>query len=328
MIVKDSSLGDAEEIRQAASQPSQSPPLSYSIHLFKLARINSEIKYVTQSVSRHTPAYAYPPIKDIHEWQGGMVYSLENWYSEIPRQNSGNYGWIIQVCKCRYHEVMVLLLRPSPNIPYPSDQLLDSCFHHAIDLLSEFGVLYRSGNLLYSRLVVHSILLGTLVILHCIRKVPSTAANSQMDKLATELNTSQNILSSIGEYWHEANRARDCVQELSNLTLQRLLKTPATAGLTGPPRIYRDQSNPAQNQVAPQVASDSPNTRAEHTGSLLENHFVNIQGPPHDNHNSRQEEERNDTSDFLNLFDDFLQGDFQGCDTAFNIDGLMWDLFH
>lgn len=106
---------------------------------------------------------------------------------------------------------MVFLLRHSPGIPSPSDQSIDLCFHHAVELLRDFGVLYRSGYLLYSRLVVHSILLGTLVMLHCIWKVLAVAANCRLDELAVVFNTSQNILSSIGEYWDEANRARDCV---------------------------------------------------------------------------------------------------------------------
>ena len=329
LVMTDSDLADIEGTGQAVSQSSPSPPLSSSIHLFKLARINSEMKYVTQSVSPDTPSYAYPPIRSIHEWQRGVAHSLEQWISEIPHQENDDHGWILQVCKCRFHEVMVLVLRPSPGIPSPSDQLHDSCFHHAINLLSEFGILYRSGKLFYSRLIVHSILLGTLVILHCIWKVPSTAANCQVEKLATELNTSQNILSSIGEYWHEANRARDCVQELSNLKLQRLLKTPATVGLTEYPITGRSQSNFVEIQTTPQVTSGSSNTRIERTKGLPENDFRDIQDPNNNaNLNHRQGEEGTNTSEFTNLFDDFLQGDFQGSDTMFNIDSLVWDFFH
>lgn len=303
--------------------------MSYSVHLFKLARINSEIKYVTQSISRDTPAYAYPPIRDIHEWQQGMAHSLEEWFSKVPHEDNDDYGWVLQVCKCRYHEIMVLLLRPSPGIPSPSDQLLDSCFHHAIDLLSEFGILYRYGNLFYSRLVVHSILLGTLVILHCIWKVPSTAANCQVDKLSVELNTSQNILSSIGEYWHEANRARDCVQELANLTLQRLLKTPTPVNIAGSPITGRSQPNFIQSQITPQTTSNPCNTQSELANGILENDITEMGGANGDIHPNRlQEEDRNDTSEFINLFDEFLQGDFQGCDAMSNIDSLMWDFFH
>lgn len=67
-----------------------------------------------------------------------------------------------------------------------------------------------------SRLVVHSILLGTLVMLHYIWKVPVTATKCCVDGLAANFNTSLNILSSIGEYWTEANRARDCIDDLSS----------------------------------------------------------------------------------------------------------------
>lgn len=188
----DSELAGTAGTNQTPSRPLLPCPLLYPVHLFKLARINSEIKYVTQSISRDTPAYAYPPVRDIYRWQQDVVRSVEDWFSTIPQQDDDGYDWIARVCK-RYHEIMVFLLRPSPGVPSPSDQSIDLCFHHAVELLRDFGVLYRSGYLLYSRLVVHSILVGTLVMLHCIWKVPAVAANCRLDELAVVFNTSQNI---------------------------------------------------------------------------------------------------------------------------------------
>jgi hypothetical protein len=47
-----------------------------------------------------------------------------------------------------------------------------------------------------------------------------------------KFNTAQNILSSIGEHWAEALSARDCIVQLSNVTIQRLLKSQPAASST------------------------------------------------------------------------------------------------
>lgn len=207
--------------------------------------MNSEIKYIMHSISRDTPPYAYPPIRDISSWQRDMIHSLQEWLSQIPQRSGSDCDRMAQLCKIRYHEIMILLLRPSPAIPTPPEDSFDLCFHHAVDLLRGFGELYRSGSLLYSRLVVHSLLLSTFVMLYCIWKVPSTAARCRVDELAADFNTSQNILSSIGEYWTEANRARDCVDELYNVTLQRLLGNDQATAL---------RSSPIANRTRPHLS--------------------------------------------------------------------------
>lgn len=101
--------------------------------------MNSEIKYIMHSVTRDTPAYAYPPVRNITTWQQDMVRSLENWLSRIPQTENSSMA---ELCKIRYHETMVLLLRPSPGIPAPSNESLDLCFDQAVSLLRGFGSLY------------------------------------------------------------------------------------------------------------------------------------------------------------------------------------------
>ncbi|KAI8304579.1 Positive regulator of purine utilization [Colletotrichum sp. SAR11_59] len=68
-------------------QPAGSTPvgrMAFSIHLFRLAKLNSEFKYVANSIVRDTPRYAYPAVIDINEWQNGMLQQLDEWHSTIP----------------------------------------------------------------------------------------------------------------------------------------------------------------------------------------------------------------------------------------------------
>ncbi|PYH31552.1 uncharacterized protein BO87DRAFT_399365 [Aspergillus neoniger CBS 115656] len=261
--------------------------MSHSIHLFKLAKMNSEIKYVMHSIQRDVPSYAYPPVRDIFTWQRDMIKTLKDWKSTIPQESTSGGNVMAKLCKTRYHETMVLLLRPSPAIPKPSEEMLDLCFHQAVDLLQTFGDIYRTGSLLYSRLLVHSVFLGALVLLYCIWKLPRTTAKVRVDELMSSLTMAQNILSSIGEHWSEATRARDCIDELSRVTIERLLRTQSTVEL--------------------HTEADRTQSRA---GALP------------------QEYRPEDTSYHFNLFDDLLQGDFQGWSGMPDIDGLMWEVFN
>lgn len=242
-------IADQDLARDNAQERNPDEPfshISFGIHLFKVARLNSEIKYVMHSISREPPAYAYPPVRDIFAWQKEMLERLRCWRSEIPQSNNSMSA---KLCEAKFHEMMILVLRPSPAIPEPSEQSAVLCFRHAMALLESFRDLYKNDCLQYSRLVVHSIFLGTLVVLHSIWKLPEIAANVQIDELSANLTSSLNILSSIGEYWLEAQRARDCMEEISSATMKRLLKTrcapgpSATQGLRSSSRLNNESSD-------------------------------------------------------------------------------------
>jgi hypothetical protein len=65
----------------ATSRTEEEPPthMSYAIHMFKLARLNSEMKYILHSISRETPAYAYPAVRCMKTWQTDMLSRLDQW---------------------------------------------------------------------------------------------------------------------------------------------------------------------------------------------------------------------------------------------------------
>ncbi|EAU33168.1 conserved hypothetical protein [Aspergillus terreus NIH2624] len=281
--------------------------MAYSIHLFKLAQLNSEIKYIMHSVRRDVPAYAFPPVRNILAWQEDMISSLRNWVNEVPRVDTPQAKALAQYCQVKYHETMILILRPSPGIPHPADEMYERCFHHSFMLIQSFGELYAAGNLPYSRLVVHAVFLGTLVMLHCIWKLPGTAATLRVNELIAKLGVAQNILSSIGEHWAEATRARDCLAELASVTIPRLLSHP-----------FSNASKPAEctthrglRDLGESPRQDRLGTRQEfESGSIPEPYSISAQT----------------TALTPNLFDDLLQGDqWSGMS---DIDSFMWEFIN
>lgn len=73
-------LSDTDiESEGTSSQNLGSPThMSYAIHLFKLAKINSEIKYVANSVNPDAPNYSYPAIISINAWQEEVLSRSTN----------------------------------------------------------------------------------------------------------------------------------------------------------------------------------------------------------------------------------------------------------
>ncbi|KAJ5331706.1 hypothetical protein N7476_001489, partial [Penicillium atrosanguineum] len=284
--------------------------ITYSIHLFRLARLNSEIKYVMHSICRDPPRYAYPPIIDIHQWQNEMIDRLQTWLSEIPRVLGMES--IAKICETRYHEMMILVLRPSPGIPDPSDEILARCFRHAVDLLRGFGELYRQESLLYSRLIVHSIFLGTLIMLHCLWRLPNIASQIQIDDLVADSGISLNILSSIGEYWIEAKRARDCIHELSGATIQRLIKArrlESSASLLTPrPGTFSGRNLRSQQANENLLSPDRIDSAIDAGPTMLDDYDFNM-----------------DTSTWLN---DTMPGGFMDLAGAPDWDSMMWGIFN
>ncbi|KAL4903817.1 hypothetical protein BDW74DRAFT_185911 [Aspergillus multicolor] len=301
--------------------------ISYSIHLFKLAQLNSEIKYIMHSVNREAPAYALPVVRDILTWQQEMVRSLDNWHATTPSRTGGGSAKIVLLCRAKYHETMILLLRPSPGIPNPSEAILDECFKHALDMLQVFSELYTTANLPYNRLVVHSIFLGTLVMLNCIWKLPATAARVPVDELISNFNAAQNILSSIGEHWSEATRVRDCIKELSTVTIQRLLKTqPTGTALAAQPAQTRPFTPISQGYAFDRSRRDGEVTSP--SGNPTDFPIAPVHLAPLDADMQTTFDPSASTSEFSNIFDDFLQADFPGWSGMSDIDGLMWEIFN
>lgn len=215
--------------------------------------------------------------------------------------------------------MMILVLRPSPGIPEPSEEILARCFQHAVDLLRGFGELYRQEALLYSRLIVHSVFLGTLIMLHCLWRLPHVASRVQIDEVVADTSISLNILSSIGEYWAEAKRARDCIHELSSATVQRLIRT---RNLEAPSRLTRQGKNQSTSSTGRsqrlQISNEGmelPSTLRADSGveTLPLNSFTDDYDPHVDS---------------MSWLHDSMPGGFMDFSGAPDFDTLMWEVFN
>jgi hypothetical protein len=208
-------LPDAEIESEAVPSPSLGTPthMSYAIHLFELAKLNSEIKYVANSVNPGVPNYAYPGVADIKVWLKDVLRRLDRWAVGVPTVPDAN-DYARTVLLLRYHSVRMLLLRPSPNIPRPDQESLEHCYSSAEESIRLFHALYKKNLLVHNWITFHSIVLSTITMLYCIFSVPNIAATLEVEVFNANVRASLSVLSAVGEHWSGAKRSRDILDEL------------------------------------------------------------------------------------------------------------------
>lgn len=195
--------------------------MAVSIHLFKLAKLNSEIKYVANSVVRNVPTYAYPAIRDVSAWQSSMMQQLDDWLVSIPQIQAPN-DYITLICQLRCFSVKMLLLRPSPAIPSPTSAVLTACHASARQSLRLYEQLYKSDLMIYDWITLHGVVYSTITALYCTRAVREIAQRMNPEDLMEDMSVSLSILSATGEHWSGAKRARDILEDVGKSTIRLL----------------------------------------------------------------------------------------------------------
>jgi hypothetical protein len=231
-----------------------------SIHLIKLDQLNSEIKYIGNSISRKTPPHSYPHVPDVLVWREDVFHRLQQWESEIPRCHSTH---VVRLVEIKYHEVIILLLRPSPAIPYPSHESLELCQQSAIAVIRAFDELYRTGLLSYTWPAVHSVFLATISMLYCTWTVPSVTRATKLDVLIADLKSASSVLSALGEHWFDAKRSRDLLDELSQTTIRWLIDLQAPGLTTSIHTVPAAQNIPGAGDQLTASATDTDRIRGQ-----------------------------------------------------------------
>ena len=222
--------------------------MSSAIHLFELARFNSEIKRVLYCVDRIYPPYTQPAITDVARWQGDMLNRLRQWKEEIPQHPEGSVRCYMNLLsEIKYHELIMLVLRPSPLFQHPSKASLRECFSSAMRCSQLYHKLYTTSTLHYSWISAHSLFLCVITMFYCVWRPDGVADEVNLDTLMRALKSTSDVLSASGEYWPEAKRSRDVLDRISTTTMQRL--TPKANETQG-------DRKPSRSQPAAKISSN------------------------------------------------------------------------
>jgi hypothetical protein len=284
--------------------------MAYAVHFFKLARMNSEMKYVLHSVNRVTPSYAYPVIPDILQWQDAMRTQLDEWYVSIPLSSTANSNYGELLCKTQYHTMKMLLFLPTPRIPQPHPESLRSCYESSVNAIKLFRDLYARDMLVYNWNTCHAVILHAFCLIYCVSTVAQLRAETSTENLLSSIRAASDILSATGEYWAGAKRSRDLLNELASKTFLHDLNRTRTA--------YHDAPISAQPMPAAAPGDTSNiNTNNDMSFSASAYEMPHHSGGEADNEDTAQRI-RWDQQDFSFLFDNFPYGS--------NSDGQNFDI--
>lgn len=190
--------------------------------MFRFAQLNSEIKYILHSVATNVPRYTYPQITDISAWQCDLEERLKM-VSPEKLQFNDNTEHLTKLCRIRYHEIMMLLFRPTPRIRMPSREAFTKCYQSAELVIQLWKELYNSDRMSYPWTTIHSLCLSSITMLYCIWMVPEFAASVKIDDFTSTMRSSSNILSVAGEHWTDVRRSRNSLDDLTTATIRWLL---------------------------------------------------------------------------------------------------------
>lgn len=200
--------------------------MSSAIHLFKLARFSAEIKCVLYCVDRNYPPYTHPTITDPNHWQQDILHRLQQWKATIPQHHPQSPSYYLNsLLEIRYHELVMLVVRPNPLFPYPSKTLIKLCFDSALECTMLYRHLYITSMLHYNRTIVQSLFLCTITIFYCIW-APNGLDEEEtaLDTVLQALKSASDILSATGEYWLEVKRTRDVLDCITKATVRRFAR--------------------------------------------------------------------------------------------------------
>ncbi|GAB1206175.1 hypothetical protein APSETT445_004857 [Aspergillus pseudonomiae] len=199
--------------------------MSSAVHLFKLARFNSEIKCVLYCVDRQYPPYTQPAVTDAESWKVDILTRLRQWREDIPRHpEASTRHYINLLSEIKYHELVMLVLRPNPRFQNPDKATLRECFASAMACSELYHQLYISNSLHYGWISVHSLFLCLMVMFYCVWTPHGIAEEADIDSLMRALKDSSDVLSAMGEYWPEAKRSRDVLNRVLMATIRRFTR--------------------------------------------------------------------------------------------------------
>ncbi|KAJ5138570.1 uncharacterized protein N7515_003418 [Penicillium bovifimosum] len=125
--VKFFELVDDRYITAEGVTPGAKPILSkcLAVHFFKMRLLQLEPRRVLYSNRRPTP------VNDQDPWFAQMLAKLDHWMATTPKNDDGS-GLSVKWFQGRRNTILVLMYRPSPQIPEPSVNAAKICYDAAV----------------------------------------------------------------------------------------------------------------------------------------------------------------------------------------------------
>lgn len=240
----DVDIEDDDGVFAAMSERQSPSPMSASIHIFRLAQIESKIYSTVHRVDRSFSEI--PPRKFAH-----LRQLLEQWKADIPAAvpNTGdgsetsNYYVTHNYHLVQYHRAILLLFLPCLTQLRVSHEDFHLCVSSACQVAQLYKWLHDHQRMLsYSLIALHATFVAGLTLIYCFL----SDASIFNIHFSSSLRACSTVLGAIAERWPAARKVRDAYERLVSLGVERadqlpsMGASPSASGLGlphSPPRI-------------------------------------------------------------------------------------------
>ncbi|KAL4987428.1 fungal-specific transcription factor domain-containing protein [Aspergillus falconensis] len=199
-----------------------SPPYIACVYSLRFDRIVAEIKLMIYRVARSPRRFPWP--QNLTQWQQETRATCVQLLREVQNRQRGRSiggvhtlsGTTVQRLELKFHQCIMLLYRPSPQIPHPRLEAIQACFNSAMSIIQIHGELHRFSNMECSWLSAHSIFVAAITMLYCLWTYPAVRGPTSLEECLSRAEKAVNLLSFLGQWW---SVAREPCQKLSRLIL-------------------------------------------------------------------------------------------------------------
>ncbi|KAL4900394.1 hypothetical protein BDW74DRAFT_188244 [Aspergillus multicolor] len=194
----------------------------YTACIFSLRfdRIVAEIKLMIYRVARSPRRFPWP--RNLPEWQQETRTACDQLIDKARNRQRGRpdggmnplSGTTVQRLELKYHQCLMLLYRPSPQLPHPRLEAIQECFRSSMGIIQIYGELHRFSNMECSWLSAHSIFVAAITMLYCVWTYPAVQGSAPVAECLTRAEKAHELLSFLGQWW---SVAREPCQKLSRL---------------------------------------------------------------------------------------------------------------
>lgn len=188
-------------------------PFLPCIYALRFDRIVAEVKLMIYRVSRVPQRFPWPT--DLENWQQDvekscqiLIQDVESRQRSLRVPNSPYFSLVVvQKLQVKYHSCLMLLYRPSPQIPRPSQGSARKCFDSAMEIIRISADLHRFKSMDCTWVAAHSIFIAAITILYCLWTSPIVMVSALRETCFERVKKAQQLLEFLGDTWPVAYNA-------------------------------------------------------------------------------------------------------------------------
>ncbi|KAL4789676.1 hypothetical protein BDV19DRAFT_396740 [Aspergillus venezuelensis] len=239
----------------------QQVPAEYMACVYSLRfdRIVAEIKLMIYRVSRSPRRFPWPT--NLTSWQQEAEGACVSLLSEVQSRQRGRSSSglnalsasTVQRLELKFHQCMMLLYRPSPQLPSPGFNAIQACFNSAMNIVRIHADLHRFSNMECSWLTAHSIFVAAITVLYCLWIYPGVRGQTSLPECLTRVDTALQLLTFLSQWWSVAHEPCQKLARLIELTREAPNHELRTLIPTGPADLV---SEGQQAEIAAQLSQE------------------------------------------------------------------------